>query len=37
MRKYGLRLSFARFVKLAAPFAAVRIALAIGYLVLFVR
>jgi Na+/H+ antiporter NhaD/arsenite permease-like protein len=36
MHKYDLNVSFARFVKLAAPFAAIHIVLAIVYLVLFV-
>jgi hypothetical protein len=36
MHKYELEVSFARFVKLAVPFAVVQIVLAIGYLVVFV-
>jgi hypothetical protein len=36
MHKYELQVSFARLVKLAVPFAAVQIVLAIAYLVLFV-
>ncbi len=36
MLKYELEISFARFVKLAVPFAVVQIVLAIAYLVLFV-
>lgn len=37
MHKYELRMSFVRFVKLAAPFALVHIVLAIVYVVLVVR
>ncbi|MBW2522689.1 MAG: hypothetical protein JRI23_00875 [Deltaproteobacteria bacterium] len=37
MHKHALGVSFARFVRLALPFAAVQIALAIGYVLLFVQ
>ena len=37
MHKHKLNVSFARFVKLAAPFGVAQIALAILYLVLFVQ
>ena len=37
MHKHGLKVSFAGFVKLAVPFAALHILLAIGYVVLFVK
>ncbi len=37
MHKYGLKVSFGGFVKLAAPFAVVHIVLAVAYVVLFVR
>jgi Na+/H+ antiporter NhaD/arsenite permease-like protein len=36
MHKQSLEISFARFVKLALPFAAMQIVLAIGYVVLFI-
>ncbi len=35
MHKYGLRVSFGRFIKLAAPFALAQIGLAIGYVLLW--
>jgi len=37
MHKHGLPLSFARFVKLALPFAVMHIVLAVAYVVLFLR
>ena len=37
MHKHELPVSFVKFVKLAVPFAAVQIVLAIAYLVVFIR